>query len=130
MSAAGAAISDADRTIVRSHRIAVLAKRLLATAPLYDAGLSSDHRPVDPEACEETALAVALIAHSTGAEMAEYATLHQLEPEALHDAAPRIVARAWRRLVASGPQAESEWHRAMALQIVCIVDTLPATERT
>lgn len=54
-----------------------------------------------------------------------FATLHQLAPEALHAAMPRIVAGAWRRLVAGAPGAELRWHRAMALQIRCIADTLP-----
>ena len=70
------ALSDTEQVILRQHRIARVAKRLLA-------------------------------------------------PEALHDATPRIVARAWRRLIGSGPRAETEWHRSMAMQIECIADTLP-----
>ena len=120
-----APVRDLDRATLRVHRVAALAKRLLAAAPFYDAGLPMEHRPIDVGGCEELSLAVAFIAHSTGGEAAEYATLHQLEPEALHQIAPRLVARAWRRLIASGPSAEVEWHRGLAMQIVCIADTLP-----
>lgn len=121
-----APVRDLDRATLRVHRVAALAKRLLAAAPFYDAGLPMEHRPLDVEGCEELSLAVAFITRSTGGASAEeYSTLHQLEPEALHQIAPRLVARAWRRLIASGPSAEVEWHRGLAMEIVCIADTLP-----
>ena len=122
MSAENAA---ADSTNARLHRVASLAKRLLATAPLYDAGLAPDHRPATPAECEDTALATALLCHATGGDIAEFATLHQLDPGTLQATWPRLVAGAWRRLVASGPGAEQDWHRGMALQLKYIADICP-----
>ena len=119
---------------VRQHRIARLAKRLMASAPMYDCGLPFGIRPFDRAGCEDLALAVAFLAHQTGADITEYATLHQLEPEALHEAAPRLVAAAWRRLVARPAgknqwgalvNAETAWHRDMALQLEAIGDICP-----
>lgn len=127
-------IEGAGDANVRQHRIAVLAKRLMASAPIYDCGLPFGVRPFDREGCEDLALAVAFLAHQTGADITEYSTLHQLDPEALHEVAPRLVAAAWRPLVAREPTrdqwgalvtAETAWHHNMALQIEAIGDICP-----
>ena len=120
--------ASADSVNVRLHRVASLAKRLMATAPLYDAGIPPDHR-VTPETREDTALATALLCSATGGAYTEFAALHQLDPDTLQATWPRLVAGAWRRLVASGPGAEQDWHRGMALQLKCIADICPREHR-
>ena len=120
--------------------IARLAKRLMASAPLYDCGIPPDHRPVTREACEETALAAALCWTSTGGDHTRIACLHQLPAERLLEAFPALVAESWRRLVQAEPaprmagefgtpSAEQQWHRGLAFQIQCIEAVVKADAR-
>lgn len=124
------AAAGVDHTNRRVLRVARLAKTLMATAPFYESGLPMEHRPFDAEGHEELAAAVAFLAANTAGDarcrvFPGVAALHQLSPEELHVAAPRLVVRAWRLLLDEGPAAEHEWHRSLAMQIECIADTVP-----